>query len=62
LQNIVDSLPLYEINKDIATTIKQDKVSERVKIASLQKSLRIYIERNKKVCLILFLLLKRLRR
>lgn len=49
LQNIVDSLPLYEINKDIAITIKQDKISERVKIASLYKSLRVYIEKNKKI-------------
>jgi len=48
LQNIVDSLPLYEINKDIATTIKQDKFSEKVKVASLYKSLRVYIEKNRK--------------
>lgn len=48
LQNITNSLPLYEINKDIANTIKQDKVSERVKIINLQRSLRSYIERNKK--------------
>ena len=48
LQNIIDSLPLYEINKDIAITIKQDKVSERVKVANLYKSLRSYIERNRR--------------
>lgn len=48
LRNIIDTLPLYKINKDIARTIKSDQVSERVKIANLYKSLRSYIEKNKK--------------
>ncbi|MGB9807686.1 MAG: type I restriction endonuclease subunit R [Thermosulfidibacteraceae bacterium] len=44
LSNIVDNLPIYEINKDIANTIKADKISERVKIANLYRSIKIYIE------------------
>jgi len=48
LLHIADNLPLYEINKDIAHTIKADKISQRVKIASLYRSIRIHIERQKK--------------
>ena len=48
LLHIVDSLPLYEINKDIANTIKADRISERVKIASLYRSIRIHVDRKKK--------------
>jgi len=48
LLHIADNLPLYEINKDIAGTIKVDKISERAKIASLYKSIRIHVDRNKK--------------
>jgi len=48
LSHIADTLPLYEINKDIASTIKADKVSQRVKIASLYKSIKIHIEDRKK--------------
>jgi len=44
---IADSLPIYEINKDIADTIKADKISERVKVASLYRSIKIHIEEKK---------------
>lgn len=47
LKDITDSLPIYEINKDIANLIKADKLSERVKIVNLHRSLRIYISENK---------------
>lgn len=47
LRSIVDSLPIYEINKDIASLIKADKLSERVKVANLHRSLVTYIEQNK---------------
>jgi len=45
---ITDSLPLYELSKDIADTLKADKISERVKIASLYRSIKIHIEKKKK--------------
>jgi len=48
LLHIADNLPLYEINKDIANTIKADRISERVKIASLYRSIRIHVDRKKK--------------
>uniref|UniRef100_A0A7V4DXT4 Type I restriction enzyme endonuclease subunit n=1 Tax=Dictyoglomus thermophilum TaxID=14 RepID=A0A7V4DXT4_DICTH len=48
LLHIADNLPLYEINKDIAHTIKADKISQRVKIASLYRSIRIHIESKRK--------------
>lgn len=47
LKNIADSLPVYEINKDIANLVRADKLSERVKIANLRRSLVIYIDENK---------------
>lgn len=47
LKNITDSLPVYEINKDIANLVRADKLSERVKIANLRRSLVIYIDENK---------------
>jgi len=47
LRGITDSLPTYEINKDIANLIKADKLSERVKIVNLHRSLLIYIGENK---------------
>ncbi len=47
LKNIADSLPVYEINKDIANLVKADKLSERVKISNLHRSLVIYIDENK---------------
>ncbi|MBW9221497.1 HsdR family type I site-specific deoxyribonuclease [Methanothermococcus sp. SCGC AD-155-C09] len=48
LSNIVDSLPLYEINEGIASTIKADNVSQRVKVANLYRSINIYIEKRRK--------------
>jgi type I restriction enzyme R subunit len=39
LKNIADSLPVYEINKDIANLVQADKLSERVKISNLHRSL-----------------------
>jgi len=48
LLNIVDNLPLYEINEDIASTIKADKLSQRVKVASLYRSIKIHIEKRRK--------------
>ncbi|MCW3135114.1 MAG: HsdR family type I site-specific deoxyribonuclease [Methanophagales archaeon] len=47
LKNIADALPVYEINKDIANLVRADKLSERVKIANLRRSLIIYIDENK---------------
>ncbi len=44
LSDIVDNLPFYEINEDIANTIKADKISQRVKIANLYRSIKIHIE------------------
>lgn len=34
LKNIVNSLLIYEINKDIANLVKADRISERVKIVT----------------------------
>lgn len=48
LKNIADSLPVYEINRDIANLVKADKLSERVKIVNLRRSLVIYIDKHKK--------------
>ncbi len=48
LRDIVDTLPIYEINKDIANLIRTDNLSDRVKISNLRRSLVIYIERNKR--------------
>jgi len=48
LLHIADNLPLYEINEDIARTIKADKISQRVKIASLYKSIKVHIENKRK--------------
>ncbi len=48
LSNLIDDLPIYEINKDIANTIKADKISERVKIANLYRSIKIHIENKRK--------------
>jgi len=46
LKNIVDSLPVYEINKDIANLVKADKIPERVKIVNLHRSLVNHIKRS----------------
>ncbi len=48
LLHIADNLPLYEINEDIASTIKADKVTQRVKVASLYRSIKIHIENRRK--------------
>jgi type I restriction enzyme R subunit len=48
LSNLIDDLPIYEINKDIANTIKADNVSERVKVANLYRSIRIHIDNKLK--------------
>lgn len=48
LSDITDNLPLYEINKDIADTVKADKISERVKIASLYRSIKIYVDKRRR--------------
>jgi len=48
LLHIADNLPLYEINRDIAYTIKADKVSERVKIASLYMSIKNHIREKRR--------------
>ena len=48
LLNIADNLPHYNINEDIAYTIKSDKISQRVKIAGLYRSIRIHIENKRK--------------
>ncbi|MGC8979626.1 type I restriction endonuclease subunit R [Caldisericum sp.] len=48
LSNLIDDFPIYEINKDIANTIKADNVSERVKVANLYRSIRIHIDNKLK--------------
>jgi type I restriction enzyme R subunit len=46
LRNIVDSLPIYEINRDVANLVKADKIPERVKIVNLHRSLVDHIQRS----------------
>jgi type I restriction enzyme R subunit len=43
---VVDMLPLYPINRDIANVIKSDNVSDRVKVTNLYRSLIVHIERH----------------
>jgi len=43
---VVDTLPLYPINRDIANVVKADSVSDRVKVINLYRSLIVYIERH----------------
>jgi len=43
---VVDTLPLYPINRDIANVVKADNVSERVKVTNLYRSLTVYIEQH----------------
>ena len=45
---VASPLPLYQINRTLAETIKNDQVSERVKVINLQRSLLAYIEQHKK--------------
>ena len=46
LRSITDSLPVYEITKDIANLVKADNISERVKVVNLHRSLIDHIERS----------------
>ncbi len=46
LRNIVDSLPIYEINRDIGNLVKADKISKRVKIVNLHRSITDHIQRS----------------
>jgi type I restriction enzyme R subunit len=46
VEPIVDTLPLYRIDRDIATVVKADNVSERVKIANLYRSVMVHVEGN----------------
>jgi len=39
-------LPLYPINRDIANVVRDDNVTDRVKIANLYRSLTLYIEQH----------------
>ena len=43
---VVDTLPLYPINRDIANVVRADNVSERVKVTNLYRSLTVYIEQH----------------
>jgi len=47
IKEIIDNLPVYEINKDMLNLIKSDNITERAKVVKLQKSLRVYIEKYK---------------
>ena len=42
LLQIVDELPLYEINKDIANVIRSDNIPDRVKVINLQRFIKIH--------------------
>ncbi|MFO7631190.1 MAG: HsdR family type I site-specific deoxyribonuclease [Caldilinea sp.] len=44
---VASPLPLYPINRTLAATIKNDQVSERVKVINLQRSLLAYIDEHK---------------
>lgn len=43
---VVDTLPLYPINRDIANVVKADNVSDRVKVTNLYRSLIVHIEQH----------------
>jgi type I restriction enzyme R subunit len=43
---VVDTMPLYPINRDIANVVKADNVSDRVKVINLYRSLTVYIEQR----------------
>lgn len=49
LEYLVDTLPVYPINKDIGTLIEADNRSDRVKLANLHRSVIIYIEEHKEL-------------
>jgi len=43
---VVDTLPLYPINRDIANVVKADNVSDRVRVTNLYRSLIVHIEQH----------------
>ena len=43
---VVDTLPLYRIDRDIANVVRADDVSERVKVTNLYRSLVVHIDTN----------------
>ena len=43
---VVDTLPLYPINRDIANVVKADNVSDRVRVTNLYRSLIVHIEEH----------------
>lgn len=43
---VVDTLPLYPINRDIANVVRADNVSDRVKVTNLYRSLIVHVEQN----------------
>jgi type I restriction enzyme R subunit len=46
LTSLVDALPLYPINRDIANVVRADNVSDRVKVTNLYRSLIVHIEQH----------------
>ncbi len=44
--SLVDTLPLYPINRDIANVVKSDHVSDRVRVTNLYRSLMVHIEQH----------------
>ncbi len=48
LTNIMDDLPIYKIDANIADRIKKDNVSVRVKVANLTKSIMLKIQKESK--------------
>jgi len=44
LLQIVDELPLYEINKDIANVVRSDNIPGRVKVINLRRSIERHIK------------------
>jgi type I restriction enzyme R subunit len=43
---VVDALPLYPINRDIANVVKADNISDRVRVTNLYRSLMVHIEQH----------------
>ncbi|HID47289.1 MAG TPA: DUF3387 domain-containing protein, partial [Methanococcaceae archaeon] len=48
LLEIVDNLPLYEINRGIAKTLKTDRRSQKLKVVNLYRSIKRHIEKRKR--------------
>jgi type I restriction enzyme R subunit len=42
----IDTLPLYPINRELANVVKADKVSDRVKVTNLYRSLVVHVEEH----------------